>query len=431
MEMAKKTSCNDKRCNVAIFLDLDNLVIGATESDLHFDIELLITSIQKYTDGRLGLRRAYGDWRQHQTMPRRLASQGFELQSVVRLNSSDKNAADMQMLADAASTLIDSNQDFQIYVLLTGDRDFIPLVQLLHRYGKIVVGVGLRSSTNQTFSNLCDGYLYYDDMVDEYHRETDEDVRSWIMEAAEQIFVSNNWVQASLFCELVQTISEGQFRNTAQGKLPFGKALERYPEIVQLYLDGTTLYIYSPDGPVPTTIRIQNDEPVYLPNVAMQSVEETLHHRYRSELKKRGLRIVPFEQRLIILRDILRYFEKNPIPVMYHILHIALVKTYNQASIDISKSMITDVFRIARRSGILQMEGASRYADQLVSLNIQGDDLLRRAVILIDKTYVHEIESLGFSSELNMEEVSFALYQTKDRHDYLTHIHNLMIEGLN
>ncbi|MGD8857268.1 MAG: NYN domain-containing protein, partial [Chloroflexota bacterium] len=139
--------------DIAIFLDLDNLVIGAIEADLTFDINLVLERVQELSDGRIALQRAYGDWRQRANMTRALAAAGFELESTVRLGSNSKNLADMQMVVDAMSTLVDG-QDFGTYVLMTGDRDFAPLVQSLRKRGKTVIGAGVKHTTSRRLVNV-------------------------------------------------------------------------------------------------------------------------------------------------------------------------------------------------------------------------------------------------------------------------------------
>ena len=148
--------------DVAILIDLDNITIGATEANLKFDVTPILEYVKDLTQGRIVLRRAYGDWRQHPNMPKQLASAGFELQSTV--NRMSKNLADMQMVVDAMDTLIDGH-DFATYVLVTGDRDFMPLVQALRRRGKVVVGIGVRHTASKHFVELCDTFAYYEDLV--------------------------------------------------------------------------------------------------------------------------------------------------------------------------------------------------------------------------------------------------------------------------
>lgn len=118
--------------DVAIYLDLDNLVIGAKQSNLTFDINLILQEIVRLTNGRIVLRRSYGDWRQGQKLLKEITAAGFTTQSTVRLNNFSKNLADMQIVVDSMDTLIDGNM-YNTYVLISGDRDFTPLVQSLQK----------------------------------------------------------------------------------------------------------------------------------------------------------------------------------------------------------------------------------------------------------------------------------------------------------
>ena len=67
--------------DIAIYLDLDNLVIGAIEADLTFDVNLVLERILELSSGRIALQRAYGDWRQRANMTRSLASAGLPCMS--------------------------------------------------------------------------------------------------------------------------------------------------------------------------------------------------------------------------------------------------------------------------------------------------------------------------------------------------------------
>lgn len=149
--------------DVAVFLDLDNLIIAARQAKIKFNINVILDYLKGATAGRIVLRRAYGDWRQNDKVPENLAAAGFELQSAVRLNDFSKNLADMQMVVDAMSTLIDGHE-FATYVLMTGDRDFTPLVQTLRMRGKLVIGMGFRHTVSRSLVRLCDQYVYCDDL---------------------------------------------------------------------------------------------------------------------------------------------------------------------------------------------------------------------------------------------------------------------------
>ena len=228
--------------DIAIFLDLDNIVIGATEVNLTFDVNTVLNAIREMTSGRVVLRRAYGDWRQNKKMPKQLASAGFELQSAVRLSSSSKNLADMQMVVDAMETLIDGH-NFSTYVLVTGDRDFLPLVQTLRKRGKQVVGIGLKHTTSQSLIDLCDHYLFYEDIAHQLGQQPFGGVSDLLQKAVDELTGDSGRIQASLVKERMQSLSQGAFGKSPQGKKNFSKFLGQFPDIVQLFHEGTTLFV--------------------------------------------------------------------------------------------------------------------------------------------------------------------------------------------
>lgn len=231
--------------DVAVFLDLDNILIGVIEVNLSFDIDLLLDHIKELTGGRLVLRRAYGDWRQRANMTKQLAASGFELQSTVRLGANSKNLADMQMVVDAMSTLVDG-QDFSTYVLITGDRDFAPLVQALRKRGKRVIGAGLRHATSQRLAQLCDEFIYYDQLAAEANEALDGQLVDLIQRALDQLLQDQERVPASLLRQRVQALSKGSFSRSPQGKRSFAKLLVDFPDVAHLEQEGTTLYVRRP-----------------------------------------------------------------------------------------------------------------------------------------------------------------------------------------
>ena len=50
-------------------------------------------------------------------------------------------------------------------VIVGGDRDYVPLVQKLKRYGIFVMGIGVEAGVSSVLVEACDSYIYYDDMV--------------------------------------------------------------------------------------------------------------------------------------------------------------------------------------------------------------------------------------------------------------------------
>ncbi len=389
--------------NIAMFLDLDNLLIGADEARLPFEIETIVNTIEERFKGRVVLRRAYGDYRQQHQIPRQLAHAGFQLHSLVRLNSSDKNLADMQMVADAVETLVDGYR-FQTYVVVTGDRDFMPLVQVLRRHDKNVIGVGVKHTTSASLISLCDHYIYYDDIVTSIDSAEKGDVREWLNSAANLAFQNSERVQASVFRDFVQQASNGKFSKSAQGKASFSKLLERYPETVQLEREATTLFVApSADVKAPT-------------------LSNHLYLQYRSALKKRGLRVVMPMDRTLVLRDMVLLLQEDDHNFTWQTLINHLAAHYETQKKDISKSVLNDVLRLSRRAGVIEV--CSETTDPLatspisLSISVEKDKLLQEAVMLCDYTYLSELGSIT-TLPFDLVQVSCALYNSPDHALYL------------
>ncbi|MGB1249806.1 MAG: NYN domain-containing protein [Candidatus Promineifilaceae bacterium] len=391
--------------NIALFLDLDNLLIGAMEAGLPFDIELILEHLKSTTGGRIVLRRAYGDFRQSQQVPRQLAQAGFELQSVVRLNNTDKNLADIQMVADAIETLVNGYERFGTYVVITGDRDFMPLVQVLRRHNKIVVGLGVRHTTNSSLIALCDDYLYYDDIAGEHLATTDNQMRIWMSAAAGIAFQHQTRVQASLFRSYLQQVSNDAFAESTQGKQGFSKMLEQYPDIVHLERDGTTLYVSSLGA------QIQDGGELYL--------------KYRSALKRHGLRVVAAPIRLPILRDMLQLIHAAETPIRWHEAVELLFNSYEASGNPTSKSIINDILRVARRANIITLPDVEDQplASMPITLLANGSRLLQDAIIKSDYAYLDELQK-EYRDTFNLTEAALALYDSAEKASYLQYVLN-------
>jgi hypothetical protein len=51
------------------------------------------------------------------------------------------------------------------FVIVSGDSDFSPLVSKLRENNRLVIGVGVKSSTSDLLIANCDEFIYYDDLV--------------------------------------------------------------------------------------------------------------------------------------------------------------------------------------------------------------------------------------------------------------------------
>ena len=101
----------------------------------------------------ISLMRAYADWGQHQAGKSLLAEHGCELVQMPG-NAFKKNSADIKLAVDAVEILYVCPQ-IRTLVLLSGDRDFLPLVQLAKRLDRKVWCFGPKDSTSEILKRVC------------------------------------------------------------------------------------------------------------------------------------------------------------------------------------------------------------------------------------------------------------------------------------
>lgn len=145
---------------LALYLDFENVAIGARDIGYEFDPEPLLDALAER--GRTVVRRAYADWNLFKQFRRGLVDSNIELTEIPqRSDSVRKNAADILMAVDAMELAF--TRDFvSTFVIVSGDSDFTPLVNRLRELDKKVIGVGLKGSTSNMLPPACDEFIFYD-----------------------------------------------------------------------------------------------------------------------------------------------------------------------------------------------------------------------------------------------------------------------------
>ncbi len=155
----------DTNATMAVFLDLENIALGAKDANFpRFDIQLVLERL--LLRGHIVVKKAYCDFDRYKEFKRGLHEAAFELIEIPHVRQSGKNSADIRMVVDALD-LCYTKQHLDTFVILSGDSDFSPLVSKLRESAKTVVGVGVKNSSSDLFINNCDQFIYYDDLVRE------------------------------------------------------------------------------------------------------------------------------------------------------------------------------------------------------------------------------------------------------------------------
>ena len=148
---------------IALFLDFENLAIGAKERGEKLDMGVITDALSER--GRIIVRRAYADWNLFSDHRPGLVAQRIELIEVPqRTGVVRKNAADIKLAVDAME--LGFRSDFiTTFVIGSGDSDFTPLVLKLREMNKRVIGVGVEGSTSELLPGACDEFLFYESLL--------------------------------------------------------------------------------------------------------------------------------------------------------------------------------------------------------------------------------------------------------------------------
>src|SRR5438128_651365 len=85
-----------------------------------------------------------------------------------------KNSVDMNLCIDAMKTLY-TNTNIAKFVLATGDRDFIPLVNSIRQQGKEVIIIGIGGAASAHLAQSADEFIFYESLVGKKPAELQKD----------------------------------------------------------------------------------------------------------------------------------------------------------------------------------------------------------------------------------------------------------------
>lgn len=153
--------------NVAVFIDAENLFKGYGKLEIP---DVPMTDILKQLEsaaareagaGSIALARAYADWSALglEDYRREVERAGVQTMQVFSVSKAEKNAADIVLVVDCLRAAADLEQ-LEVFVLVSADGDFVPLVRRLHELNKFVVGATLANHpVNNVLEQEVDHYV--------------------------------------------------------------------------------------------------------------------------------------------------------------------------------------------------------------------------------------------------------------------------------
>lgn len=161
------------RDDVAVFVDFENVYVSVREKfDATPNFELIMDRCEDY--GRIVIARAYADWYRYPRVTSALFANGVEPMYVPtyyydrdmgRTGRPIKNSVDIHLCIDAMRTLY-TEPNIKRFVLVTGDRDFIPLVNAIRQRGRDVIVIGIGGAASSHLAQSADEFLFYEQIAD-------------------------------------------------------------------------------------------------------------------------------------------------------------------------------------------------------------------------------------------------------------------------
>src|SRR5215469_8413909 len=158
----------EQKLKIAVFIDFDNIEIGV-KSTLHreFDVAAVLDALKER--GEIVTKFAYANWGRQEFATRALSEHAVQMVQRDPSPRGDKNGADINLALDALEMAF-THDHINAFAIVSGDSDFIALVNKLKQYDKRVFVVGGRAFTSTILQKNCHEFVAYEALIDEPRR---------------------------------------------------------------------------------------------------------------------------------------------------------------------------------------------------------------------------------------------------------------------
>jgi uncharacterized protein (TIGR00288 family) len=155
----------EQKLKIAVFVDFDNIEIGV-KSTLHreFDVAAVLDALKER--GEIVTKFAYANWGRQEFATRALSEHAVQMVQRDPSPRGDKNGADINLALDALEMAF-THDHINAFAIVSGDSDFIALVNKLKQYDKRVYVVGGRAFTSTILQKNCHEFIAYESIIDD------------------------------------------------------------------------------------------------------------------------------------------------------------------------------------------------------------------------------------------------------------------------
>src|SRR5690242_8673297 len=155
----------EERLKIAVFIDFDNIEIGVKSTlQREFDVAAVLDALKER--GEIVTKIAYANWGRQDTFTRQLSEHAVQMVQRDPSPRGDKNGADINLALDALEMAF-THDHINAFAIVSGDSDFIALVNKLKQYDKRVFVVGGRAFTSTILQKNCHEFVSYESIIDE------------------------------------------------------------------------------------------------------------------------------------------------------------------------------------------------------------------------------------------------------------------------
>ena len=152
-----------EKLNIAVFVDYDNIEIGLKSTlRREFDVSLALDALKERGD--IVAKFAYANWSRQEGATRQMAENAVQMVQRIPSPRGDINGADINLALDALEMAF-THTHVNAFAIVSGDSDFIPLVNKLKEYGKTVYVVGGKAFTSTILQQNCHEFVSYESLL--------------------------------------------------------------------------------------------------------------------------------------------------------------------------------------------------------------------------------------------------------------------------
>lgn len=424
---------------LAVFMDFENIALWAEQEFLDFELSPLMSYLENR--GSIAIMRAYGDWSRFSRYREDLMNNAVDLIQIFSIRAG-KNRADIRMALDALETAI-QRQQIDVFVIVSGDSDFGPLMTKLREYGRYTLGIGPREVTHPLLVRACDEFIYLETALGELVGDDGlVEPSSSDMEAARQLLLKALRIHTQrgelpvLAAKLKQTmlLLDNTFTEASIGHTQFKNWLEQNGDLLTLFVRDHQIYVAPREfRPTPEweahpweATTVANGQAIAigaggsLPTSDLTpTVKPSLRQQYNQIFTRLKMTSVDFATRRDVLRDIYRELSERPGERTTDELLDELCERYETQGLIRSKTTLRQIWQMGFR------QRAFDYREQVASVHVPvwldaEIDSEAAFVQRAESGFVYAVTNAGL--EIDKTELALILLNDSEHTEYIDNL---------